>query len=261
MVNNTEITEPKRIRSVQNAMAVIEACASSEDGMRLQDLARQVELTPGAVHHIVDTLVAGRWLARSTQPVRYRLGATLLGLGRRQEQRRLIAVVDAEMVALLARSGGSSISFCEAAGHELLLTRAVHADRPELVVPVTGTVLPPYTSAASAVHLAFWPAERAQAYRELRPFEVHAGGMWGGVERFEAALAQARSGGYIDLPLSGASLRIGVPVLGPGGALLASLTITAERVGDPAACRARLIAAGRQATAAIRTRLEGDDHV
>jgi IclR family acetate operon transcriptional repressor len=261
MVNKEDQpAEPKRIQSLQRAMAVIEAIAASEDGMRLQDLARQVDLTPGAVHHIVDTLVAGRWLVRTTQPVRYRLGSALVGMGGRQELRRLIGIADAEMVALLARCGGGSISFCEAAGNEILLTRMVHADRPAVVVPVTGTVLPPYTSAASGVHLAFWPAERAQAYRELRPFEVHAGGMWGGAERFDAALVQARAAGYIDLPLSGNSLRIGVPVLGAGGALLASLTITAEKVADPATVRARLIAEGVRTTAIIRARLEGADH-
>lgn len=261
MVNIQSASEPKRIQSVQRAMAVVEAIAASEDGMRLQDLARTVGLTAGAVHHIVDTMVAGGWLARTAQPVRYRLGAGLLAMSGRHGQRRLVAVVDAEMIALLARSGGDSISFCEAAGHELLLTRSVHRDRPATVVPVTGTVLPPYTSAASIVHLACWPAERAQAYRELRPFEVHAGGMWPSREAFEAAVATVRSAGHVDLPLAEPrSLRIGVPVLGVGGALLASLTITAVQVADPASARARIIAEAVRSTAIIRAELEGTDH-
>lgn len=237
-------------------MAVVEAIAASEDGMRLQDLARSVGLTAGAVHHIVDTLVAGGWLERGTQPVRYRLGQGLVGIAHRQGRRRMTAVIDAAMIELLAASGGESVSCCEASGNEILLTRAVRGDRPATVVPVVGTVLPPYTSAASVVHLACWPEERAAGYRELRPFEVHAGQMWKGRDAFEAAVAGVRRAGHVDLPLAErTSLRIGFPVFAAAGNLVASLTVTAIQVADPAAARERIVAAGLRATAGIRAAL------
>lgn len=254
MANN-----PKRIHSLQNAMRVVAAVAASDDGMRLQDLAAAVGLTAGAVHHIVDTLAAEGWLVRVAQPVRYRLGHALPAMVARQGGRQLARVIDAEMVALQRRIGACSVSCCEAAGLEILLTRATDADRSGTVTPVTGTVLPPYTSAASVIHLAWWPGERAQAYRELRPFEVHGLPMWGDAGRFAAALAGAREHGVVDLPLSDRALRIGVPVLDAGGALAASLTISVARV-EADSERARIIAEARAATARIQRTLQGGDH-
>lgn len=249
---------PKRIQSLQNAMRVIAAIAGSEDGLRLQDLAAAVGLTAGAVHHIVDTLAADGWVERVEQPVRYRLGHALPALVARQGTRRLVRAVDAGMEELLRRLGGGSLSYCEAAGMEILITRAADAAHGGRVAAVTGTVLQPYTSAASVVHLAWWPAERVQTYRELRPFEAHGLPLWGSAERFAAVLATARQEGFVDLPLADpAMLRIGVPVLDAAGALHASLTITVR--GD-AAMRARVIAEGLAFTRAIRSALQGDDH-
>lgn len=254
-------TQPKRIQSLQHAMTIVEAIAASDDGLRLLDLAQQVGMSSSAVHHIVDTLAAGGWLVRAEQPIRYRLGPVMVGLAGRQLRHQRTVIIDAAMLELLQRSGADSISLCEATGHELLLTRAAHADRPDEVTPVSGSVLQPYTSAASLVHLAYWPAERTQTFREQRPFEVHAGAMWSSRAGFDAALARARSEGCADLPLQDPqALRLGVPILDAGGALIASLTITVHKAADPAAMRARCIAEGRRTTAGIRARLQGADH-
>lgn len=254
MANN-----PKRIQSLQHAMRVIAAVAASEDGMRLQDLAATVGLTPGAVHHIVDTLAADGWLVRVPQPVRYRLGHALPAMVARQAGRHLLRVVDAEMAALLQRLPGASLSYCEAAGHEILITRS--SDALGRIGPVTGTVLPPYTSAASVVHLAWWPAERTDAYRQLRPFEVHGLPLWRSADRFARTLATVREQGFIDLPLADqAALRIGVPVLDAAGALAASLTISMHDLDKTEAMRLRAIAEGRAATRNIQTALKGDAH-
>ncbi len=240
-------------------MRVIAAVASSDDGMRLQDLATAVGLTPGAVHHIVDTLAADGWLVRATQPVRYRLGHALPAMVARQGGRQVARIIDAEMVALQRRIGTCSVSCCESAGLEILLTRSTDAAHSGTVTPVTGTVLPPYTSAASVIHLAWWPAERAQTYRDLRPFEVHGLPLWGDAERFAAALVCARDHGHVDLPLNDHALRIGVPLLDAGGALAASLTVSVGRVEDPAE-RARIITEARVTTHRIQHALLGDDH-
>jgi DNA-binding IclR family transcriptional regulator len=254
-------TEPKRIQSLQHAMTVVEAIAASEDGLRLLDLAQQAGLSSSAVHHIVDTLCAQGWLVREAQPIRYRLGPVLLGLSGHQRQRQRTAIIDAAMIELLQRSGADSVNLCEAAGLEMLLTRCVRADRPDEVTPVSGSVLQPYTSAASLVHLAYWPAERSQTFCELRPFEVHAGTMWPSRAGFDAALAQTRSENCADLPLNDPhALRLGVPVFDADGALIASLTITVHKALDPTAMRARCIAEGRRITAAIRTQLQGANH-
>jgi DNA-binding IclR family transcriptional regulator len=241
---------------------VVAAIAHRDDGLRLQDVARAAGLTAGAVHHIVATLMVDGWVERCQAPVRYRLGSGLTSLVSRFGQRRLIPIIDAAMVDLLARSGADTISFCEAAGHEVLVTREISRERPTIVRPVADYVLPPYTSAASVVHLAYWPAERAQAFRERRPFETHAGTLWGDQERFQAVLAATRTAGHVDLPLSDpASVRIGFPVLGAGGALVASLTLSAARVADPAALRIRIITAATATIAGISEQLEGPHHV
>lgn len=250
--------EPKRIQAVQRAMAVVEAVAASDDGMRLQDLARVVGMSPAAIHHILATLAGSGWVERADRPIRYRLGAGLAQLADRPRRGRLRALVDAALVALQRDLGCSAVCVCEAVGLEVLLTRQVAADRPGQVEELSGSVLPPYTSAASLVHLAFWPEERVQAYREQRPFEVHGAGLWGSAAAFWDEVAQVRRRGWGLLPLAEAgSLRMGVPIRGAGGGLLASFTLSHPAVGDRQAVAERWAAAAQEAAAGIVRGLAG----
>lgn len=251
--------QPKRIAALQRAMTVLEAIGAADGGMRLQDLAQAAGLTAGAVHHIVDTLAADGYVVRTTKPVRYHLGPALYTLLARRGQRRLISVCSEEMIVLQKELGRGNVSFCEAVGQELLLSRQVTAERPELVREPERSVLPPYTSAASVVHLAWWPEERAASYRELRPFSVYGSGLWKTETAWRKVLAQVRKQGYVDLPLAETHfLRIGVPVLRPDGALAASLTISVHGVEDLEDWRQKLIAVGLATTQRIQQRLKDD---
>jgi DNA-binding IclR family transcriptional regulator len=252
------MAEPKRIQAVQRAMAAVEAIARSDDGLRLQDLARVVGLSPSAVHHILHTLAEGGWVERQEKPIRYRLGAGLTQLADRPRRGRLRVLVDRALVALQRDLACSAVCVCEAVGLEVLLTRQATADRPGQIEELVGSVLPPYTSAASLIHLSFWPEERVQAYREQRPFELYGAALWGSAEAFWAEAAAVRRRGWGMLPLSDpAALRLGVPIQGPGGGLLASFTLSQAGVADRAATARRLAQAAMAAATAIGSGLGG----
>lgn len=249
---------PKRIQSVQRAIALVEAIAASDDGMRLQDLARSIGVTAGAAHHLVDTLAASGWVARSAEPVRYRLGPALAELNGRHQQRRLMTAIEAGMRDLHRRLAVCSISLCEAVGSELVLSRAIAHDAGSAVIETRGTVLPAYTSAASLIHLAFWDAERAGTYRAQHSFTEHGAAMWGTPERFDAALRTVRRGGFAELPVrQSEALRLGVPIFAPGGGLAASFTITVHEGEVDAALRQRCIDESLAAAHRIRASLTG----
>ncbi|MBN1670187.1 MAG: helix-turn-helix domain-containing protein [Kiritimatiellae bacterium] len=249
------VTEAKRIQALTRGMDVLELLAESDDGMRLQDIAKELGGKPPAVHHLLSTLVAGGYVERAERPVRYRLGSGLLDLVGRQVRRRLVRRAGEIMLGLQAELGAVSISFCEARGDGLVVSQQMSVRRPGHVQRDVASPLPPYTSLASIVHLAFWPEERAQRYREQHPFDVYGSGLWHSAAAFEAVVDKTRAEGYVRLPLeAGAKVRlIGLPVFSATDEFVASLTI--QRIARTAkeAERAwpRMLEAGRAAAGQI----------
>jgi DNA-binding IclR family transcriptional regulator len=253
MIDLPTVNKPKRIQALQRAMAILEAIGASADGMRLQDLAEHVGLTPGAVHHIVDTLAADGYVVRGTQPVVYRLGPALMALAGRGQHSRLRTRIDQELLALAARLPGVNVVYCEAVGLEFRMLRQVTLERRDRIEPLPESITPPYASAASVVHFAYWPLERVEDFAAQRPFEAHGSAMWQSRAHFDDAVALVREIGYVDLPLKDAhSLRIGVPVLRADGALVGSFTLTARSAGNLETLRSTIIHEARQATRRIR---------
>lgn len=230
-------------------MAVLEAIAAEPTGMRIQTLAERLDLTPGAIHHILDTLAEGGYVERRTRPVTYHLGPAVQALAERGRQCQTDAAVDRELQRLARVLPRIKAVYCEAVGMEFRMRRQAG----DTGVVAVDASLPPYTSAASLVHFAFWPSERVEDYQAERPFTTHGIALWQNRERFDAAVAAVRARGFADLPMDAASRpRIGVPVLRGDGVLVGSFTLTAGP-GTPTATRDDLIREGLAATASIRS--------
>jgi DNA-binding IclR family transcriptional regulator len=253
MNNLLMVNKPKRIQALQRGMAVLEAIAASPDGMRLQDIAAVVGITPGAIHHIVDTFVADGYVTRGERPVVYRLGPALIALTTRDRKRSLDHTINAELLQLAKRLPSANVVYCESVGWEFRMMRQVDRRRRDTVEALAEAILPPYTSAASLIHAAWWPHERLSEFILQRPFATYGTALWGSREHFEKKLLEIRKQGYVDLPLDNAagSERIGVPVLRGDGALVGSITLSAVQNARGDIKRA-LIREGRAATKNIQ---------
>jgi len=248
------MAQTKRIQALARGMKALEVLAESDEGMRLQDIAQALDGKPPAVHHLLSTLVAGGYVEKAQRPVRYRLGSGLFELVSRQARRRLTRRVGEVMLGLQAELGKVSVSLCEARGDELAVTQQISVRRPGYVQRDMANPLPPYKSLALAVHLAFWPEERARQYREQYPFDVYASARWSAAA-FEAVLDAARRTGYVEFPVREKHVRrIGLPVFSQTDELVASITIQLIADTAKAAQRAwpRMVKAGLAAVKQIK---------
>ncbi|HWL51255.1 MAG TPA: helix-turn-helix domain-containing protein [Chthoniobacteraceae bacterium] len=248
----------KPVRSLQRGLALIEAVSRRSEGANLKELAVEIGCSSAATYHLVQTLVEGGYLRRLESPVRYLLGDGLLRLVESQKKDRFYEVVHETMRQLVAQLPGASLSLTEAIGGNIVVSANVHATSPGAVLKEARHPLPPYASAGSLTHLAFWPPEVREEYRARFSFAAHGLAYWKSADAFEAALKTFREAGVFLMPGEPPlHLKLALPILRPGGSLAASLTIQwnqKERAGL-ARKRKQLTALALEAGAAITRQL------
>lgn len=216
----------KPVRSLQRGLALMEAVARRGQGASLKELAAEIGCSSAAAYHLLQTLVEAGYLRRLEFSVRYLLGNGLLRLVESQRKDRFYEVVHEAMQQLAARLPGANLSLTEAIGGNIVISASANAASPGVVVKEIHHLLPPYASAGSLAHLAFWPHELREEYRERFSFAAHGLAYWKSADAFEAALESFRQAGVFLMPGEPPlHLKLALPLLRPGGSLAASLTI------------------------------------
>lgn len=216
----------KPVQSLQRGIKMLERVAEIPTGASLQELAAAIECSSPAAYHMAQTLVAAGYLERSESPVRYTLGGKLFELTRHQQNRSISAAVDDALLAIQEQLPGASAYYCQGRGSDILVMTQITANQPGVIQRNIEQVLPPFTSLASMVHLAFWTDNLAQKYMDLHPFEVHGAVLWGDEEGLQDELTKVRRDGIFFLPLrKRGNLRAGAPVFGPDQRIHASITV------------------------------------
>jgi len=248
---------PKPVQSLQRGLALLEAIASHPDGIILKALAAGIGCSSPATYHLVHTLVESGFVKRLESPVRYVLGSRCLHLAEAQRRDGVQRAACEQMRWLARELPGASLYFSEWTGGSIAIRAYTHAARPGHVYEDAGSILPPYASAGSFAHLAFWPQESVDAFERLYPFDLYGLPFWRSREAYEAALGEFRKGGtYFMREDSPLKLKLALPLFFPGGSLAAALTLQWNQQADPERHRPRLIAAALEAGAAFTRGLQ-----
>jgi DNA-binding IclR family transcriptional regulator len=207
-------------------MILIEAISARREGINLKDLAQAIDCSSAATYHLVQTLADSGFVRRLESPARYVLGDKLLNLLSNESKDRYYNIVHDEMLHLQKQLPGSSLFYSEYIGNHITVRSQINANNPTQIQRPNNYVLPPYLSAGSVVHLAFWTSEMADEYQELYPFETYSRVMWDDWETYEAILSQTRKDGCVLVPEKNPlNLKLGLPILGKDNALMAALTV------------------------------------
>lgn len=216
----------KPVQSLQRGLALIEAVSRRREGVSLKELAAVAGCSSAAAFHLVRTLVAAGYVRRLEDPARYVLGDKLQMLVGNQQQDRFYQIVQERMIDLYHQLPGSAIYFAEYIAGSVAVRHQVNERTGGMIQQSVNHVLPPYTSAGSAVHLAYWSPSQQQRYMELYDYESYGRHFWGPWETFQAHLDAARQQGAILMPEKQPThLKLGLPILNLGGVLMASLTV------------------------------------
>tara|TARA_R100000027_G_scaffold67677_1_gene67662 strand:+ start:9299 stop:10069 length:771 start_codon:yes stop_codon:yes gene_type:complete len=216
------MSHSQTVQSLHRGLDLLESIADASQGLTSKELAQRTRLKSTTFFNLARTLVERGYLQKSnTRPVIYSMGPALEELcGGNVSTSR--AALDESLLRLSRQFPAWRFVTAEAHGVDIRIAHAIEPARPETVLHDTRKWMPPYTSASSLCHLAFWPSERAKSFQAAYPFPMYGVGLWGREEKLDQAIADFRAKGAVEIyELSPA--RMAVPLYNRNNQLVASL--------------------------------------
>ncbi|MCZ7643964.1 MAG: helix-turn-helix domain-containing protein [Planctomycetota bacterium] len=239
------------VQSVERAIDLLQWLASSENGLRLSDLASRLGLNVSTVHNLVRTL-AGRGYVVKGAGQYLRLGPAIADLVAQEQERGMLRGGAQAGLELQRAFPLATVNLAEMAGAELRIRIRLSSDRPGLIQRPVSQLGNPYGSAVGLCCQAFADQGTVQMWRERHPFHEHAVPLWGSPEVLAEHLAQARRQGHVETPFPKQELwRVAFPVFLPGGQFLAALGLALPVAQAVPEVRREAIAAVRAAAARL----------
>lgn len=147
MVGQSELDRNEGRGVIESAFELLDHVGALEP-VRLVDLANASGIPRETVRRLLAQLIAVGAVSR--EGTRYRLGASLLGLGARVSSERRLRVAARRPIAELAFATGAAVQLSATIGGEAVYLDAVDARVPLGVVAHPGEPVPPRTAAARA---------------------------------------------------------------------------------------------------------------
>jgi IclR family KDG regulon transcriptional repressor len=171
-VTDEQISRPVGLRSVTNALRVLEVLASGDPEMGVTDISKLVHLSKSTVHAVLSTLMAEGFVEKNPATSRYRLTLKLYELGCRLLARSPMDHRVLPLMEALGRATNETVSLAVLSGREALLVQRVESTellRADLQV---GTRVPLHATATGKVLLAFLPDRELELYLKgpLEPY-------------------------------------------------------------------------------------------
>ena len=240
-----------RIQSINRAVQLLEAAASSPDGAGATTLAEAVGLKVSTAHTLIRTLADNGLLELVPETRRYRIGLRLLTLSMAANSNALqrVGLLAGEQVVSLASSLNEFAGlFTLSAGQMLVLSSYAPPNGLTVTLPPGGYIRQPHRMAAGKMLLAASNPELAAAY-----LEALAATDRDGAATLQAELELARRTGYAEAVNTDASglHALAIPVPRIGGLQLA----LAISVPLPRMDRTRMLAAMRQTAVRLATQI------
>jgi len=246
------------LRTIDRAAEVLRVLASGTGaGMRLADVTAEMGLGKATVHRLLGALVEVGFVEFDAHAKRYRLGFALYALGRTARRFRVVDLA-APVLERLALATGDTVYLSIRDGDEALCVDRRTGSYPIRTLTLdVGDRRPLGVGAGSLALLAFQDAD------EIARVLAGGAGLRVAYPQFDtdalrAMLDETRAAGFSfnDGRIVGAMCALGVPVMGPGGRVIAALSIAAIRERMAPARRAELVGLLRAEAAGLARALD-----
>jgi len=223
------------LRSVTNALRVMEALANAEGPMAVTELGQRLGLAASTTHRILATLAAEGFAVRVPALRRYRAGPALARLARRSllDNARLEEAARPVLTRLAAESGETS-QLTVLDGWDTVAIDHVDSTQPVIVHHPAGSRVPAHATAVGQAILAHLPEVAARIARE--GLVAHSSRTLTDPAAFLAELETIRRRGFaINVgQLHPETAGVAAPIVEPSGGVIASIGISgpAARIGD-----------------------------
>lgn len=222
------MAEPKRIRVVAKAMAILRLFAGADD-LSLTEIARSLSANASSVHHVVQTLVEEGFLRQDSSSRRYSLGPALLSLVPPSATNAAILACAESPLFECSRTTGLDVWLGMLELDRVYYVARVDGDSPLKVHMPLLKLQPAHCVSAGRVILSALPRARARAILERHVLRKMTASTCVDIETLLDAIERVRTLGYSEVDgehIEGAS-DISVPVYGINGVIIAAITIGA----------------------------------
>lgn len=213
------------VQSLERGMIIIDLVARSGSGLTLAEIADALGVKRPTAFNLTRTLVAHRYLEKTSRPVRFLLGPGVLEAAEAWRHREMARQFEG-LVRFLATRIDATVVLAEPLGGEVIAVHLIEKNRPGVVQHSASRRLAPYVHASTLCMMAFWPAADEAAYRARYPFQEYGAGIWGSEERLQRFLEDARARGRIEWEAPNSRFLVGVPVYSREGTLLAAVGVS-----------------------------------
>lgn len=233
--NGLTVRAGSELRSVTNALRVMEALADADRPMSVTELGQRLGLAASTTHRILATLAAEGFAVRVPALRRYRAGPGLARLARRSllDNVRLTEAARPVLRRLAAESGETSqITVLD--GWDTVAIDHVDSTQPVIVHHPAGSRVPAHATAVGQAILAHLPEVAARIARE--GLVAHSSRTLTHPTAFMAELETIRRRGYaINVgQLHPETAGVAAPIVEGSGGVIGSIGISgpAARIGD-----------------------------
>ena len=232
------------IRSVENALFLLEALAEEDSKYSLSQLSRRLGLTKATLFRLMATFESHGYVERGQGPGEYKLGLAAFEVSQKLLSRMTLLHKARPFMAQLVREFNETVYLVVQRDDEVLFLEMADSDQKVKVVSLVGRRFPLQNCAAGKIFLAFDPAGNA--------------GLIGSNPGLRDELEQCRQQGVAvdDNGAGEGSTSIAVPLCGSGNEMVGGLVVVGPsfRVNGAAArvqLQSALMAAGEMISARI----------
>ncbi len=219
-----QVRPERTLQSVLRGFRVLEIVAATHGGAALKDIAAQMGLKPPTAHILLNTLVAGGYLARRPGDLRYRLGEAAFRLTDRYLENTLRQGAEQAVRAVAGQLPKATVIFVEPRDCDVSVLFRMSPDCPGIIQMPRERRMAPYQSASALACLAFLSPEEQLAFRQRHDFLDDGKSAWGSEKKLESFLNKSRRLGYVLLKFTRGGLRaMAAPVFNRRGQLAAAL--------------------------------------
>lgn len=219
MMKNDQRRKTYSAPSVKKAFRILQAIADSSAGLGISELAKELRIGKSTVHGITGALEEMGVIVRDPSQKRYRVGYTLLELGRRAYGKMDLKEVARKPMERLAREVGETAFLGVLNGDHVTILEVVESPNEMKITAPPGTRLPLLVGATGRVLLAQLEKEKAREIVKQQGLVRYTPKSKIDPEEFLRGVARAKKMGYaiddeeyllgaraIAAPIEGASL-------------------------------------------------------
>jgi IclR family acetate operon transcriptional repressor len=241
----------KGVQSLTRALSILDALASSEEGLTLSVLARRVSLPPSSAHRLLTTLQRQRFVRFEQTSMHWLIGVGAFVVGNAFLQSRDIVAMAKPYMRRLMEESGETVNLYVLIGSDPICKAQVPSRNPMRGITRPGATLRAHRSAAGKAMLSQWSFRELSDIIDRHGMARATANTIVSLEKLEEDLARTRVRGFaVDDEEFTLGLRcVAAPIVDEHGVPQAAMSMAgpSDRMVD-----ARLTVLGRMVGAAAK---------